>query len=484
MLFNSITYLVFFPIVFALYWCARERFRIPILLIASYLFYMSWIPAYAILLLVLTIANYVLGMALAKFHHAAKGVLTLGLLLNLGVLCFYKYANFFLQSIEQALKISVLTPVAAASQMPAVNVILPLGISFFVFEFIHYLVDIYRGSAPISNFLNFGLFAAFFPSQIAGPIKRYGDFVEQLQRKDRLSATEFHRGLQLLLQGLFKKSAISDNLAPLVMTGFQQTQNLSTIDAWVAALAFALQIYFDFSGYTDMGRGSAILLGFQLPDNFNFPYLAASLTDFWKRWHISLSTWLRDYLYIPLGGGRGHWVRKSRNLMITMLLGGLWHGAAWHYVIWGGFHGLGLIINHSYDALVARIDSLKRFHASPPAKLFCAVMTFLFVLVGWVLFRAESLPQAGTFLQSLCGLASLTHSSELPAVFWHSPLPVILAAYSTYALLSRYGGQLAALTKVSSQWLSPARIAVYVGTFIAVLGFAPSQSNPFIYFQF
>lgn len=222
---------------------------------------------------------------------------------------------------------------------PPITPLLPLGISFFVFEFIHYQVDINRGSVPVKNWLEFSIFGAFFPTQIAGPIKRYEDFVPQLNRQPSFSLPRIGEGLKYILWGLFKKVVLADNLAPLVAIGFGQAvggaggnASLSSGDAWLTVLAFTLQIYFDFSGYTDMGRGSAMLLGFNLPENFKFPYLAANISDFWRRWHITLSGWLRDYIYIPLGGNRKG---RYRNLLITMVLGGLWHGANWTFIIWG-----------------------------------------------------------------------------------------------------------------------------------------------------
>jgi alginate O-acetyltransferase complex protein AlgI len=484
MLFNSVSYLIFFPVVFAVYWLAPNAVRRPILLIASYYFYMSWLRIYGLLLFALTAVNYLLGLMLDRFRERGKIVLAAGLLINLGTLCFFKYTNFILCSCASAL--NWLSPwLGKAPEMPAANILLPLGISFFAFEFIHYITDIYRGDKPIRNPVDFGLFAAFFPSQIAGPIKRYQDFMHQLEVPARLSPGSFHNGMTLIVQGLFKKIALSDNLAPLVAAGFQNATSVGAVDAWIATTAFALQIYFDFSGYTDMGRGSAILLGFSLPDNFNLPYIACNLSDFWKRWHISLSTWLRDYLYIPLGGGRVGRVRKHLNLMITMLLGGLWHGAAWHYVAWGGYHGLGLVVCHEYDSYAGRSPALAKFHKTAAGKAISAALTFLAVLVGWILFRAESVEGALAILQRHF---SVEPSGLVVKALWQSPLPVALSAYICYALIQSVGTRAQApwLVKArESGWLgAPAQAAIYAGGLIAAIGFCPAKAEPFIYFQF
>lgn len=506
MLFNSLNYLLFFPIVFACFWLAPKKVRPFLLLVASYIFYMSWMPIYGLLLFFLTLANYIVGIAINKFQTNAKPLLVLGLVINLGTLCFFKYTNFLLQSLA-----SVLTQAAALLHLNginfdwlvtmaanvsrdavAINIILPLGISFFAFEFIHYIVDIYRGDKPISNPIHFGLFAAFFPSQIAGPIKRYQDFIHQLhqelEQNRSFSKEKFKAGMTLAMQGLFKKVALSDNLSPLVARGFDGVQTIGagvgTLDAWFAVLAFALQIYFDFSGYTDMGRGSALMLGFSLPDNFNLPYIASSASDFWKRWHISLSSWLRDYLYIPLGGGRVSRLRKHFNLMITMLLGGLWHGAAWHFVAWGGFHGAGLVVNHEYGEIADKSSLMKAFHSSKIGKFTSALLTLAFVLVGWVLFRAQTMSQAYAILSLLF---QSVPSQAVVSMLAQSTLPYAIGVYIIYAILfantSVYKPAPVVALRNALDVL-PARVAIWACVFICAIGFSPSHAEPFIYFQF
>jgi alginate O-acetyltransferase complex protein AlgI len=485
MLFNSLSYLIFFPIVFALYWLSPQTWRRALLLLASYVFYMSWLPVYGLLLLALTAASYFLGLAIARFQSQRKALLVLGLIVNLGTLCFYKYADFFIQSLFKLAEKAHLINAASVS-MPHLGVILPLGISFFAFEFIHYLTDVYKGGKPIRSPIDFGLFAAFFPSQIAGPIKRYQDFIHQLEDLKPFNSEMFHQGIALILQGLFKKVALADNLSLIVTAGFSFPGTLGTSTAWISALAFAAQIYFDFSGYTDIGRGSAMLLGFNLPDNFNYPYMAASVSDFWKRWHISLSSWLRDYLYIPLGGNRTSRVRKHVNLLITMLLGGLWHGAAWHYVIWGGLHGCALVVSHEYDRLCGRIPALQTFHARALGKLTSAALTFLVVLVAWVYFRASTVKEAAAIVKRM--FVPTADASGVLGIIDQSPVMVALVVYAIYALvviLWRRAQREQWATKVPT-W-RPNRVSqaiLYAGAFLLAIGFAPGGQQPFIYFQF
>lgn len=491
MLFNSVSYLVFFPIVFALYWLAKPgKVRQVVLLVASYFFYMSWLPKYGLLLFGLTFINYFLGLGIDKFKNQkayAKTIFILGLFVNLGSLCYYKYANFVLQSIEDAFKYLNLNLGLTTNNIdfPTLDIILPLAISFFAFEFIHYLFDIYKGDKPIKSPLEFALFASFFPSSIAGPIKRYQDFIQKIRSHPKLNQEKFHSGIALLLQGLFKKVALADNLSVIANQGFANYAALGTVESWITVLAFTFQIYFDFSGYTDMGRGSARLLGIELPKNFNLPYIASDVSDFWKRWHISLSTWLRDYLYIPLGGNRCSASRQQCNLLITMLLGGLWHGAAWHFVIWGAIHGVGLIVYHSYAKLVKNNQSLLGFHKAFIGKGTSIAITFLFVVVTWVFFRAESVPQALSILQSM---VSFANSSVLAETIKASVLPYALIIYSVYALSFTPNMVLRpqSFDSIRDKLFSKpsVRFPLYAGIYLAAIGFSAPQLSAFIYFQF
>jgi len=490
LLFNSLTYLLFLPVVVVAFWLLPHRFRSIFLLVASLFFYMSWLPIYGFLIAALTVANYFLGQAISRRVHSGR-YLALGIIFNLATLSYYKYADFAIESWNKAvLTFGPLFQVQSHSlSFPLQHILLPLGISFFVFEFIHYLTDIYKGGKPIANFINFSLFASFFPSQIAGPIKRYQDFIKQLESPRYFSAPALERGLRLLLQGLFKKVAIADNLAPIVSAGFSNAGSIGGLEAWIAATAFAVQIYCDFSGYTDMGRGSAIMLGFDLPDNFNWPYSAKDLPDFWKRWHISLSSWLRDYLYIPLGGSKCSILERHRNLIITMLLGGLWHGASWHYVIWGAFHGIGLVLCHSYDALIKKESTvsktLTKFHATHVGMAVSVCATFLFVLVGWVFFRADTISQSLQVLQAMCTWRSSTCLAESIEKY---PVVTAMCVYLLGRLVldkkALWQNVASAPLRSKLTMLAPARLVVYIAFFVCAIGLSPSGKTPFIYFQF
>jgi len=485
MLFNSFTYLLFLPLVVLLYWTIPSRFRSWLLLIASYVFYMNWIPVYGLLIVGLTIVNYCLGLAISRFSRARKQILTLGLVFNIGSLCWFKYANFLIDSLWQS--IHWLGQIGATQQSlpaPVLNILLPLGISFFTFEFIHYITDVYKGSPPIQNFKDFALFAAFFPSQIAGPIKRFQDFSKQMEHSVSFNESYFRTGIFLILQGLYKKIVLGDNLGTLINYGFTHTTELGTIDAWLAAAGFTFQIFFDFSGYTDIGRGSALLLGYKVPENFNWPFIAANLTDFWRRWHMSLSTWLRDYLFIPMGGSRGTPWAVRRNIFLTMVLGGLWHGAAWHYVIWGAFHGLGLVASKEWHDFVSRFEHLSKLRETKWWHYSGVGLTLIFLFIAGILFRAEQLSDVGTIMERMC---SLTKSSELTRLFWQSTVPISLLGYIVFLFFRTKSGPFTESVNKLRQWWDTSlsfRLVTCTSVALIILGFAPGKIAPFIYFQF
>jgi alginate O-acetyltransferase complex protein AlgI len=382
MLFHTVEFFVFFVVVIALFYLAARPMRRFILLAASYFFYMSWIPAFALLLLTLTAIDYAAALWIdtADDPRRRRLYLVLSLAANLGFLGFFKYYNFLADIVVQLMGL--------APRSFALSIILPLGISFHTFQSMSYVIDVYRGEQkPIRSIIDYGLFIAFFPQLVAGPIVRAHEFFSGLYNWRAPSGEEWLRGVLLVVLGLAKKLALADQFAKISDAYFGNLPaHPGMAAAWSGVGAFAMQIFFDFSGYTDMAIGMALLLGFHFPVNFRRPYLAFSITDFWHRWHISLSRWLRDYLYIPLGGNRHGRLKTYRNLMLTMLLGGLWHGASWNFVIWGGYHGALL----SAERMLGR----GRFQDRTPHPLIYpvrAVLTFGLVCVGWVFFRAVTL---------------------------------------------------------------------------------------------
>ncbi|MBI5175769.1 MAG: MBOAT family protein [Candidatus Melainabacteria bacterium] len=485
MLFNSLNYALFLPIVFALFWLSRDKWRVWILLLASYIFYMSWKPVFILLILGLTIANYYLGFAIHKSQEPRrkKTWLTVAIAGNLLSLVFFKYAYFFNDCLSSLLKATG----GAATHLPF-DIILPLGISFFVFEFIHYVVDVYRGHEPIKSFPAFALFASFFPTQIAGPIKRFQDFIPQFLAPAKLTVASFDSGLSLILLGLCKKVLIADNLSFFVQGGFSKPELFSGLDLWLFAYAFAFQIYFDFSGYTDVARGSAMLFGYKVPINFNLPYMACNISEFWHRWHISLSTWLRDYLFIPLGGSRGSKWLNYRNLIITMTLGGLWHGAALHFLVWGLFHGLLLTAHKLLQPIKETLPSLKKAIDSPAGRVASTLLTFHMVCIGWVFFRAETNSLALTMLARMLSLSPVMDGGKqlamlLPTINYPLIYPTIFLILPLLAAghVACYFIGKAGLVAKTPQL---ARAAFVLSMILAVVIFSPDKSPRFIYFQF
>ena len=483
MLFNSLQYLVFLPTVFLLYWITPHKLRVPLLLTASYVFYMSWKPVYGLLIAGLTLGNFFLVPFIARSVKHKKTWLGIVVAANLITLAIFKYAYFTVGSVKQGLSLAGID-----WHEPHLHIILPLGISFFVFEFIHYAMEVYRGKPVVKSLPDFALFASFFPTQIAGPIKRYQDFIPQLSEKIKFKWEYLDEGMQLILMGLAKKVLIADNLALVVQAGFEHPETFTSIDMWLITYAFAFQIFFDFAGYTDIARGSAMLFGYKVPINFNLPYMADNVADFWHRWHISLSTWLRDYLYIPLGGSRcGKWM-NYRNLFITMTLGGLWHGAAMHFLIWGAYQGAILILHREYVRLQELLGIHEKLKASKLYHIFSVIATFHIVCVGWVFFRADTVSIASTILTKMAQAPqALLHFSvaQLEVLKIRDPIifPSILLIIP--ALM---------LSHLIVNWLNDKKFyksppwAVQVGVMVVLMClltvFSPDSSPRFIYFQF
>ena len=491
MLFNSIKYLLFLPIVFALFWASPKRFRVPILLVASYVFYISWRPIFLLLILGLTAVNFLFGnkiAACAQNPSQKKLFLTAALATNLLTLIFFKYAYFL-----DDLCIKVMAPLGIHISKLPFDIVLPLGISFFIFEFIHYTVDIYRGSQPIKSLANFALFASFFPTQIAGPIKRYQDFLPQFEKPEIFSIEKFDDGVALILLGLCKKVLVADTLSFFVSAGYGHAASFTGMDLWVFTWAFAFQIYFDFSGYTDIARGSALLFGFKVPINFNLPYLAQSVAEFWHRRHISLSTWLRDYLFIPLGGSRCSRILTARNLIITMTLGGLWHGAGAHFLAWGLYHGILLSAHREFslwkkNSASSLASTFTRALASSWGRAFSLILTFQAICIGWVFFRADSLKTSIVCLRKMffideIALGHMPSPMVLPAINYPLVFPYIFVLLPLLAASHLFMGKLNQ-TGFIQRAPKPIKATWCLALILLIVIFSPDQSPRFIYFQF
>jgi D-alanyl-lipoteichoic acid acyltransferase DltB (MBOAT superfamily) len=405
MVFNSLNFLIFFLIVYTSYLAISHRNQNRVLLVASYCFYAAWDYRFLALMLFTTVVDYLCGniMEWNSSPSKRKVILSTSIIINLSILGFFKYFNFFADSLVQLLHVF-----GISSNEPFINIILPVGISFYTFQAMSHTIDVYRNRIkPCRNFIDFALYISFFPQLVAGPIERAKNFLPQIINKRSITINQVSEGFNLVIFGLFKKIVIADNLSPTVDAIFSRTDNFASGEVFIGVLFFAFQIYCDFSGYTDIARGLAKMMGFNFGLNFNMPYFAKNPRDFWRRWHISLSSWLKDYLYISLGGSRGSEFKTYRNLIATMVLGGLWHGAAWNFVLWGSYHGLLLSIHrfmtNRFFSAQKNYQNLNRPLALAKTSISVFVM-FMFTLYGWLLFRANSFEQIENMTMSLINI--------------------------------------------------------------------------------
>jgi alginate O-acetyltransferase complex protein AlgI len=456
MVFTQAEFVIFFLVVLAAVWSTQRRsVRNIILLTASYYFYAYWDYRFCGLLLLSTAVDF----TAAKWMHRSdsmasrRTLLSVSVVVNLGVLAYFKYANFFIESARQIFDLAGL-----GSQ--SLNVILPVGISFYTFQTLSYTIDVYRRKlTPTNSLVDFALYVAFFPQLVAGPIVRARELLPQLAQMPRFSRRRCYGGFQQLLRGAVKKVLLADRLAEMVDVVFAGPDLYHGVTVGIAVIAYAGQIYYDFSGYTDMAIGAAKMLGYRFPVNFRHPYLACSMADFWHRWHMTLSRWLRDYLYISLGGSRGGKLATYRNLMITMTLGGLWHGAAWTFVLWGLLHGLALTAER---ALTQRLP-----------KFLGWLIVMMVVLSGWVLFRSKDLSTAVSVYAQILMLAD--------GILWLPPLAIaaigcLIIEHIVWKTRLRLAMRLPA-----DRWFSPVSVAIMIWCLIL---YAPQGFRPFVYFQF
>jgi alginate O-acetyltransferase complex protein AlgI len=472
-LFNSLTFVVFFALVLALHTAPLSwKTKKTNLLIASYLFYAAWNPPFVILLWISTIVDWHVAKKLfvEEVQSRRKMLLTISIIVNLGLLGYFKYGGFLMENFV------VLAAAAGIDyQAPEWNIILPVGISFYTFQTMAYSLDIYlRRAKPSKSFLDFALFVTFFPQLVAGPIVRPTHLLPQFAIPRVATPKQIYWGLGLMTIGLFQKIVVADGLlAPVADAAFGAEGMLHPLDAWLGTLAFSGQIFSDFAGYSTTAIGIALTLGFGLPDNFRFPYAAIGFSDFWRRWHISLSSWLRDYLYVPLGGNRKGNLRTYANLMTTMLLGGLWHGASWTFVVWGGLHGLYLAAERWLKARFGDHEVWSKLGA----RIFLAVLTYFLVNITWVFFRAETFESAWRMI-----ITMLTFQTDgdkvLPTVFVLQTVITI-----SIMLMVHWFMRERQLADVIGR-LNHAVIGLVWGVMLMLIIITQGGSDAFIYFQF
>lgn len=469
--FVSFEFIAFLGAVYVLHWMLPQAgARKWLLTVASYLFYAAWNWRFCFLMLFVTVNAFVAGQLISSFESPKrKVILATSIGIDLLVLTFFKYYDFFASNVAAAL-----ADLGFSASLPVLRVILPVGISFYTFHAISYVVDVYRAKIEgETSFVNVALYISFFPQLIAGPIVRATFILPQIRRERPYSRSQQAMGLRLLLRGFIYKAVIADMLAQVADPVFAHLDQYNAHALLTATVAFYGQIYFDFAGYSSMAIGTARLFGYRFPRNFDYPYASASVTEFWRRWHMSLSFWLRDYLYIPLGGNRGGTLAVCRNLMVTMLLGGLWHGAAWNYVVWGLLHGIGLCANKIWAGVRPRNPAAMNQHSSW-WRVAAIMLTQLWVMLAWVFFRCDSVAEATNLLGSIIGLHPHPGAAIIPLELW---ILLIIAIDHTL------GGGVQRMS-ISREW---ARTLSWggVGALLALgLAAMPLVQRPFIYFQF
>ncbi len=471
MLFNSFTFLIFFPIVCILYYAIPTvKFKNMFLLLASYYFYMNWKPIYAVLILTSTVLTYVCGLLVEKYtnnRRKQKTALTISLLLNFGILFVFKYFNFINDSI-----FSLFTDLGIHWAIPNLDILLPVGISFYTFQAVGYSIDVYRGTIKAErNFTTYALFVSFFPQLVAGPIERASNLLPQFYIKHPFDADNTAEGIKQMIWGFFMKLCVADVLSTYVDAVYNNVANHNGTSMLLATVLFAFQIYCDFAGYSNIAIGAARIMGFRLMENFRQPYLSSSIKEFWKRWHISLSTWFMDYVYIPLGGNRVKLSRHLINLMITFLVSGLWHGANWTFVCWGALHGAYIVA----ETLFRKIKSDNK-DKSGISKLFDTVACFGLVCFAWIFFRANTIGDAFIIVHKIFTNVGGVFVDEEVFIYGFAALSILIfkdikdASHLNFHLLHSKHGVISIVS------------VIFLITYIMLFG--ALNAGSFIYFQF
>lgn len=474
MVFSSIFFILFFlPILIIAYYIIKPRFYNILLLIASLLFYVAGEGKYTLILIFSIIVNYTFGLLMNnKNKNISKLILILSIIFNIGLLIIFKYANLIVDTINPLLQVLLNTQIS----LDVVH--LPIGISFFTFQALSYVIDVYRRETkPQFNIINYAMYIALFPQLIAGPIVRYIDIEKQIKFRIH-SINHFVEGISVFIIGLAKKVLIANNVALIADHIFSLPNNeIGFSYSWIGIIAYSLQIYFDFSGYSDMAVGLGKIFGFDFINNFNYPYISTSIQEFWRRWHISLSTWFRDYLYIPLGGNRNGAFRTYFNLILVFALCGLWHGASWVFLIWGLWHGMFLIVE--------RLNFTKSILKSLPTSI-NYLYTFIVIIIGWVFFRADNMQFAIEYLSSMVGLNGNRNLSTLPISVYNNKTILFLAlgiigSIPIIPYIKQKVSNINYLKFISSTLYNSYTIIIFI---ISILYLANNSYNPFIYFRF
>lgn len=471
MVFSSMTFIwIFLPILLFVYYISKEKYRNIILLFFSLIFYSWGEPKYIVLMLISILVNYIFGRILDKCNKKKnkKIVLIVSIVFNLGLLVYFKYFNFIATNIDNIIGQNVI---------PNKNIVLPIGISFYTFQIMSYIIDLYRGDIKVQkNLLNLALYISFFPQLIAGPIVKYKDIDEQLQKRT-VTIEKFSNGIKKFVYGLAKKVIFANTLAYIADTIFNSNIELLNMPiAWLGAICYTLQIYFDFSGYSDMAIGLGKMFGFEFMENFNLPYISESITEFWRRWHISLSTWFKEYLYIPLGGNRKGKIRTYINLLIVFLATGIWHGASWNFVVWGLFNGFFLVIE--------RIK-LKELLDKNKLKFVNHIYALLVIIFGWVLFRADTLRSALQYMKIMIIPSKQLANFDTSLIINNRNIIMIIVVILFSGILQTIFNKLKNKEKIKEVYHRYFEVIVIsLLMFISIMMLASNTYNPFIYFRF
>ena len=482
MLFNSLDFVFFLPTVFALYWLTNKHLRLQnlILLLSSYYFYACWDWRFLSLIFISSLVDYYTGIYLSKEENpiTRKRLLYLSIVVNLGFLGFFKYYNFFVDQF-----ISSFSMLGADIQANTLNIILPVGISFYTFQTLSYSIDIYRKKLePSRDFIAFLSFVSFFPQLVAGPIERATNLLPQFLKRRTFDYSNAVKGMRQILWGLFKKMVIADNCAELANMIFNNSADYSGSTLLLGAVFFAFQIYGDFSGYSDIAIGTARLFGFRLMKNFNFPYFSRDIAEFWRRWHISLSTWFRDYVYIPLGGSKVSTLKKIRNVFIVFIVSGFWHGANWTFIIWGGLNAIFFLPLLLSKKNRTHVDTVARGKLFPNLKELIAMgSTFLLTTMAWVFFRAESIVHAKEYFLNMFDSSLFS----APSIIGEKQVMISVILLLFFLFIEWLGRESEyAIENIEQRLSRTPRWCFYALIIVLIGSFIPTTQTPFIYFQF